>query len=97
LLNGSTSGSSFSYVGSLVVMPVLSYAPRRAAREVGSASAVPDSKQTLLCIYLPGILLAGLLLNSMLGRSWADPVVALVIAAVVVKEGRDAWRGRHCC
>ncbi len=52
----------------------------------------PDSRT-----YLSGILLAGLLLNSMLGWSWADPVVALVIAAVVVKEGRDAWRGRHCC
>lgn len=82
---------------SLVVMPVLSYAQRRAGRELGSASAVADSKQTLLCTYLSGILLAGLLLNSMLGWSWADPVVALVIAAVAVKEGRDAWRGQHCC
>jgi divalent metal cation (Fe/Co/Zn/Cd) transporter len=82
---------------SLVVMPVLSYAQRRAGRELGSASAVADSKQTLLCTYLSGILLAGLLLNSMLGWSWADPVVALVIAAVAVKEGRNAWRGRHCC
>jgi divalent metal cation (Fe/Co/Zn/Cd) transporter len=82
---------------SLVVMPVLSYAQRRAGRELGSASAVADSKQTLLCTYLSGILLAGLLLNSLFGWSWADPVVALVIAAVAVKEGRDAWRGQHCC
>jgi divalent metal cation (Fe/Co/Zn/Cd) transporter len=82
---------------SLVVMPVLSYAQHRAGRELGSASAVADSKQTLLCTYLSGILLAGLLLNSLFGWSWADPVVALVIAAVAVKEGRDAWRGQHCC
>jgi divalent metal cation (Fe/Co/Zn/Cd) transporter len=80
-----------------MLMPVLSYAQRRAGRELGSASAVADSKQTLLCSYLSGVLLAGLLLNSLFGWSWADPVVALVIAAVAVKEGRDAWRGQHCC
>jgi divalent metal cation (Fe/Co/Zn/Cd) transporter len=82
---------------SLLVMPFLSYAQRRAGRELGSASAVADSKQTLLCTYLSGVLLLGLVLNSLLGWSWADPAVALVIAAVAVKEGRDAWRGHHCC
>jgi divalent metal cation (Fe/Co/Zn/Cd) transporter len=82
---------------SLLVMPFLSYAQRRAGRELGSASAVADSKQTLLCTYLSGVLLVGLLLNSLFGWSWADPIVALVIAAVAVKEGREAWRGEHCC
>jgi divalent metal cation (Fe/Co/Zn/Cd) transporter len=82
---------------SLLVMPLLSYAQRRAGRELGSASAVADSKQTLLCTYLSGVLLVGLLLNSLFGWSWADPIVALVIAAVAVKEGRQAWRGEHCC
>jgi divalent metal cation (Fe/Co/Zn/Cd) transporter len=82
---------------SLVVMPVLSAAQRRAGRELGSASAVADSKQTLLCTYLSGVLLVGLLLNTLFGWSWADPVVALAIAAVAVKEGREAWRGDHCC
>jgi divalent metal cation (Fe/Co/Zn/Cd) transporter len=82
---------------SLLVMPLLSYAQRRAGRELGSASAVADSKQTLLCTYLSGVLLVGLLLNSLFGWSWADPIVALVIAAVAVKEGREAWRGEHCC
>ncbi|GAB2962611.1 cation transporter [Saccharothrix stipae] len=82
---------------SLAVMPVLSTAQRRAGRELGSASAVADSKQTLLCTYLSGVLLVGLLLNSLFGWSWADPAVALVIAALAVKEGRDAWRGDHCC
>ena len=82
---------------SLMVMPFLSYAQRRAGRELGSASAVADSKQTLLCTYLSGVLLLGLVLNSLFGWSWADPVVALVIAAVAVKEGREAWRGEHCC
>lgn len=82
---------------SLVIMPVLSHAQRRAGRELGSRSAVADSKQTLLCTYLSGVLLAGLLLNVLFGWSWADPIVALVIAAVAVKEGREAWRGEHCC
>ena len=82
---------------SLLVMPFLSHAQRRAGRELGSASAVADSKQTLLCTYLSGVLLLGLLLNSLFGWSWADPVVALVIAAVAVREGREAWRGEHCC
>jgi divalent metal cation (Fe/Co/Zn/Cd) transporter len=82
---------------SLAVMPGLSYAQRRAGRELGSNSAVADSKQTLLCTYLSGVLLVGLLLNSLFGWSWADPIVALIIAAVAVKEGRDAWRGDHCC
>ncbi len=56
-----------------------------------------DSKQTLLCTYLSAVLLTGLILNATLGWSWADPVSALFIAAVAVKEGRDTWQGRGCC
>ncbi|RJT96974.1 hypothetical protein D6T65_14765 [Arthrobacter frigidicola] len=82
---------------SLVVMPFLSLAQRRAGRELGSRSAVADSKQTLLCTYLSAVLLGGLLLNSTLGWSWADPIAALIIAAVAVKEGREAWKGDTCC
>ena len=82
---------------SLVVMPLLSYAQRRAGRELGSASVVADSKQTLLCTYLSGVLLVGLLLNFLFSWSWADPVVALGIAVVAVREGRRAWLGKHCC
>jgi divalent metal cation (Fe/Co/Zn/Cd) transporter len=82
---------------SLAVMPVLSWAERRTGRELGSGSAVADSKQTLLCTYLSGVLLVGLVLNSTLGWSWADPLAALMIAAVAVKEGRDAWRLEGCC
>lgn len=82
---------------SLVVMPVLSVAQRRAGRELGSASAVADSKQTLLCAYLSAVLLMGLLLNSLFGWSWADPIAALVIAGFAVAEGREAWKGDACC
>ncbi|WP_210592599.1 cation transporter [Streptomyces sp. GESEQ-35] len=82
---------------SLLVMPVLSAAQRRAGRALGSASAVADSKQTLLCTYLSGVLLVGLVANAAFGWTWADPVAALVIAGIAVKEGRDAWRGEGCC
>ncbi|MFD4130572.1 cation diffusion facilitator family transporter [Streptomyces globisporus] len=82
---------------SLTVMPFLSAAQRRAGREIGSASAVADSKQTLLCTYLSGVLLVGLILNAAFGWSWADPVAALAIAGIAVKEGREAWRGKGCC
>ncbi|MET7132893.1 cation transporter [Cellulosimicrobium sp. MI9406] len=82
---------------SLAVMPFLSWFERRTGRELGSASAVADSKQTLLCTYLSAVLLVGLVLNATLGWSWADPLAALVIAAVAVKEGVEAWRGDTCC
>ena len=82
---------------SLVVMPFLSLAQRRTGRQLGSASAVADSKQTLLCTYLSGVLLLGLLATTLLGWSWADPLAALVIAAVAVREGISAWRGQDCC
>jgi divalent metal cation (Fe/Co/Zn/Cd) transporter len=82
---------------SLVIMPVLSLTQRRTGRELGSLSAVADSKQTLLCTYLSAVLLAGLVLNSLWGWSWADPIAALGIAAIAVREGYNAWRGDPCC
>ena len=82
---------------SLAVMPVLSLAQRRAGRELGSRSAVADSKQTLLCTYLSAVLLVGLVLNSTLGWDWADSVAALGIAAIAVREGVNALRGDPCC
>jgi len=82
---------------SLVIMPVLSFAQRSAGRELGSRSAVADSKQTLLCTYLSAILLAGLVVNGLWGWSWADPIAALGIAAIAAREGLNAWRGDPCC
>nr|WP_217508964.1 cation transporter [Pseudarthrobacter sp. C4D7] len=82
---------------SLAVMPVLSWAQRRAGRELGSRTAVADSKQTLLCTYLSAVLLVGLVLNSTLGWWWADAGAALAIAAIAVREGINAWQGDACC
>lgn len=82
---------------SLVVMPFVSWFERRTGQELGSASAIADSKQTLICTYLSAALLVGLLLNSLLGWAWADSVAALVIAVFAVREGLNAWNGDACC
>ncbi|MGO4663963.1 cation transporter [Terrabacter sp. 2TAF16] len=82
---------------SLAVMPLLSQWQRRTGRELGSGAVVADGTQTLLCTYLSGVLLVGLLANALLGWWWLDPVAALVIAAVAVREGRSNWRGDACC
>ena len=82
---------------SLAVMPGLSWFERRTGRELGSASVVADSKQTMICASLSAVLLVGLVANSALGWSWADPLAALVIAAVAVREGVEALRGDTCC
>lgn len=81
---------------SLVIMPVLSWAQRRTGRELGSGSVVADSKQTLLCTYLSAVVLVGLLANSLLDWWWADPLAALVVAGVALREGMEAWRGEAC-
>ena len=81
---------------SVIVMPVLSLAQRRAGQELGSASAVADSKQTLLCTYLSAAVLGGLVLNATLGWWWADPAAALAMTPLIAYEGREAWRGEEC-
>ncbi|GAA1779485.1 cation transporter [Agromyces lapidis] len=81
---------------SVIIMPFLSLAERRTGRELGSATAVADSKQTLICTYLSAAVLIGLVLNSLLGWAWADSVAALVIAVFAVREGIEAWRGDTC-
>ena len=78
---------------SLILMPVLSWAKRRTGTELASRTVVADSRQTLLCAYLSGVLLMGLLANTWWSWGWADSVAALVIAAVALQEGRETWRG----
>ncbi|UUT34961.1 cation transporter [Microbacterium elymi] len=78
---------------SLIVMPVLAWFEFRTGRELGSKSVQADAKQLLLCIYLSGTVLVGLLLNSLLGWMWADSVAALVVAGLAIREGIEAWRG----
>lgn len=77
-------------------MPLLSFAERRAGRELGSATAVADSKQTLICAFLSAAVLLGLVLNSLFGWWWADPIAGLVIVVFAVREGIEAWKGDAC-
>ncbi|MGR0220742.1 cation transporter [Agromyces sp. ZXT2-6] len=80
-------------VASLIVMPLLAWIEFRTGRELGSKSVQADATQLLLCVYLSGTVLIGLLLNSLFGWWWADSVAALVVAALAVREGVEAWRG----
>jgi divalent metal cation (Fe/Co/Zn/Cd) transporter len=80
----------------LATMPPLAHAKRRVAEQLGSSATASESRQTMLCAYLSAALLVGLLANAALDWWWADPVTALVIAGVAVREGRDAWRGESC-
>jgi divalent metal cation (Fe/Co/Zn/Cd) transporter len=84
-------------VGSVIFMPMLGIAKELLADQLGSAATKGEGRQNMLCAYLAGALLIGLLGNAILGAWWLDPVVGLLIAAVAVKEGAEAWRGEGCC
>ena len=78
-------------------MPLLGIAKQRIAEQIGSAATKGEGRQNVLCAYLAGALLIGLAGNAIAGAWWLDPVVGLLIAAVAVKEGAEAWRGEGCC
>ena len=82
---------------SLVVMPLLSRAKKKVGNELGSAAMHADAKQTDFCVYLSVILLVGLLLNSIFGWWWADPIAALAMVPIIGKEGVEALRANSCC
>jgi len=84
-------------VGSLVFMPMLGIAKERLADQIGSAATKGEGRQNMLCAYLAAALLVGLVGNALLGAWWLDPLVGLLIAAVAVREGIEAWRGEGCC
>lgn len=84
-------------VASLIAMPWLARAKRKVARLLKSRALQADSRQTDICAYLSAILLAGLLLNALLGWWWADPVAALVMVPLIAHEGIEALRGKDPC
>jgi divalent metal cation (Fe/Co/Zn/Cd) transporter len=83
--------------GSVVLMPMLAIAKQRLANQMGSAATAGEGRQNMLCAYLAGALLVGLLGNALVGAWWLDAVVGLLIAAVAVREGIESWRGEGCC
>ena len=82
---------------SMGVMFWLAAAKRGTAAVLGSAALRADAAQTMACWQLSLATLAGVGLNAVLGWWWADPVAALGIAALIVREGREAWEGHDCC
>jgi divalent metal cation (Fe/Co/Zn/Cd) transporter len=81
----------------LVTMPPLAIAKARVGEKLGSSATKSEGRQNMLCAYLSAALLVGLGANALFGLWWADPVTALLIAGVAVKEGRESWRGESCC
>ncbi len=94
--DGSTVGIVMAVL-SLAVMQWLARAKRRTGEAMHSHTLVADASETALCAYLSAILLTGLVLNATVGWGWADPVAAIGIAILAVREGREAWRGDRCC
>ena len=86
-------------VAAAAVMPLLAKRKRQLAHETSSSALAADAAQSSICGWLAWIALAGLGLNAVLGIRWADPLAALAIIPIVIKEGRDSWeeRGCHCC
>jgi hypothetical protein len=84
-------------VGSVIFMPILGVAKQRLADQLGSAATAGEGRQNMLCAYLAGALLVGLLGNALAGAWWLDPTVGLLIAVVAIKEGAEAWQGEGCC
>jgi divalent metal cation (Fe/Co/Zn/Cd) transporter len=83
--------------GSLVFMPLLGRAKHRLGERLGSSATAGEGTQNILCALLAAAVLIGLIGNSALGAWFVDPLAALFIAGVAVKEGREAWRGEDCC
>jgi divalent metal cation (Fe/Co/Zn/Cd) transporter len=100
LIEGNEPGASWVGIGlaafTAPTMPLLAVAKRRIGHKLGSSAAVQEASQTQLCAYLSIALLFGLSANALLGWWWADPITALVIAGVAVREGRESWRGESC-
>jgi divalent metal cation (Fe/Co/Zn/Cd) transporter len=101
LIGGHHADASWIGIGlaafTLATMPVLAIAKARVAERLGSSATRAEGRQNMVCAYLSAALLIGLSANALAGWWWADPATALVIAAVAVCEGREAWRGDSCC
>ena len=82
---------------SVIGMPLLGVAKVRLAHQLGSAATKGEGNQNLLCAYLAGTVFVGLAGNALFGAWWLDPIAALVIAGVAVREGLETWRGEGCC
>jgi divalent metal cation (Fe/Co/Zn/Cd) transporter len=84
-------------LASILVMPLLGRAKRRLGERLSSGATVGEGTQNMLCAFMAAGVLLGLIANTAFGLWWIDPAIALAVAAVAVKEGREAWAGEGCC
>jgi len=84
-------------VSSLLLMPLLGRTKHRLGAKLGSAATAGEGTQNVLCAYLAAAVLVGLLGNALFGLWWLDPLAALAVAGLAVREGRASWRGEICC
>jgi divalent metal cation (Fe/Co/Zn/Cd) transporter len=82
---------------SLIVMPSLAWAKRRAAARMGSVALKADAAETQLCAYLSAVVVLGLAANALLGWWWMDPAVGLIVAGLAIREGHEAWTSGQLC
>lgn len=76
---------------SLAVMPVLAQRKRRIGTEMGSRAVLADAAETRACVYLSAVVLVGLVLHTLFGWWWADPVAAFGVVYFLVREGLEAF------
>jgi divalent metal cation (Fe/Co/Zn/Cd) transporter len=100
LVTGSEPKASWIGVGlaisAVVLMPVFGHAKRRIGTKLDSGATTGEGTQNILCAYLSVAILVGLAANALFGYWWADPAVALGVAAVAVQAGAATWRGESC-
>jgi divalent metal cation (Fe/Co/Zn/Cd) transporter len=83
--------------GSLVLMPLLGRAKHRLGAQLGSAATAGEGTQNILCALLAAAVLLGLLGNTLIGAWFLDPLAALLVAGIALREGTESWRGEGCC
>jgi divalent metal cation (Fe/Co/Zn/Cd) transporter len=83
--------------GAIVFMPLLARAKGRVAAQLGSAATAGDAAQSWLCAISAAVVLVSILANAAFGWWWLDPIAALAIAGLALREGREAWAGEVCC
>jgi divalent metal cation (Fe/Co/Zn/Cd) transporter len=100
LINGEHPSTSWVGIGlsisSIVVMPLLGRAKQSVGERLGSGATTGEGAQNLLCAYMAAGVLVGLVANAAVGWWWLDPVIALAIAAIAVREGHETWVGDGC-
>jgi divalent metal cation (Fe/Co/Zn/Cd) transporter len=100
LIDGAAAETSWLGIGltagTLVICPWLGLAKQRIAEKLESRATYGEGTQNLLCALLAAAVLVGLAANAFFGLWWIDPIIALLIAAICVREGYKAWQGEPC-